>query len=738
MKMKNLLRYGLICLLLQSVFPIVASAQYCTPTFIIGCAFGPLPIDDINTFSITGAASTMINDVNTGCVGTGAYDNRTTESVTLVQGTSYTASINSSASGDNTQIYIDFDNSFSFSAAESVGGMNGIASTPALSSVTVTIPAGAATGSHRMRVIVNADGAYPTLDPCAALTSGYGSGEVHDYTVVITGLSTACAAVTGLAASSITTTSAVISWTAVTGAIGYEWAINTSPTPPASGTATTLTSVSAPGLTASTAYYAHVRTKCSATSFSAWTDIPFTTLATGACAPVTGLTMSSITAASAVLNWTAVTGAAGYEWVVNTTAADPTTAGTATTATTATATGLTASTTYYAHVRTNCGTTFSAWTTVSFTTTGTTTTCPPVTGLTASSITASSAIISWTAVAGSPGYKYVINTTAADPTTSGTATTLTTTTATGLAAATIYYAHVRDSCGPGSLSTWVTIPFTTLSASCAAVTGLAASAITTSGATISWTAVTGSVGYVYVVNNTVTPPASAGGTFTTLTTASITGLTAGTTYYAHVRDSCSAGSVSAWVTIPISTLSASGCNAVTTLTATGITTTAATINWTRATGAPAVEYIVDIIAADPTTAGTGTTATSTVATGLTAATTYYAHVRDSCGATSLSAWVTIPLTTLSLTAGIINVANAGEITIAAFPNPVSDELTVNITGIIDGKAELQMSDITGKVVRAMSNIGSVSSVDMRGLPKGLYLLRYTDATNRQTIKISKQ
>jgi GEVED domain/Secretion system C-terminal sorting domain len=93
-----------------------------------------------------------------------------------------------------------------------------------------------------------------------------------------------CSAPGGLAASAITTTSATISWTAAGGATGYEWAVTTSATPPASGTATALTSINATGLSANTLYYAHVRTNCGGT-FSSWTTISFTTSCSAANIP---------------------------------------------------------------------------------------------------------------------------------------------------------------------------------------------------------------------------------------------------------------------------------------------------------------------------------------------------------------------------------------------------------------------------------------------------------------------
>ncbi|MBL7747793.1 MAG: hypothetical protein JNM19_10225, partial [Chitinophagaceae bacterium] len=48
-----------------------------------------------------------------------------------------------------------------------------------------------------------------------------------------------CVAPTGLSATAVTSSSATLNWGAVGGATGYEWAVTTSATPPASGTATT-------------------------------------------------------------------------------------------------------------------------------------------------------------------------------------------------------------------------------------------------------------------------------------------------------------------------------------------------------------------------------------------------------------------------------------------------------------------------------------------------------------------
>ena len=366
--------------------------------------------------------------------------------------------------------------------------------------------------------------------------------------------------------------------------------------------------------------------------------------------------------------------------------------------------------------------------------------CGVPTGLAASSVTSTSAILNWAEPGGSVGSEYVVSTTASAPTGSGAQTTALTYSPTVLTPSTVYYAYVRDSCGPGNFSAWVSTTFTTtatITTSCNPVVLNTPGSITTTSAVISWTAVPGSTGYVYVVDNSVTPPGSLGGTFTTLTSATVTGLTAGTTYYAHVYDSCAVGSESLWSTISFTTLTSSGCNAVTSLTATGITSSAATINWTMASGVSWAEYVIDMTATDPTISGTANNASTYNATGLTAATTYYAHVRDSCGVGSLSAWVTIPIVTLSTT-GLNNVA-PGDFNVSVFPNPVKDEVSVKIIGTTN-EGKISLMDISGKLMKtAVTNASSNTlNISMSGMPSGIYLVRYIDAGHTQTIKITKE
>ena len=84
---------------------------------------------------------------------------------------------------------------------------------------------------------------------------------------------------------------------------------------------------------------------------------------TPACSAPIGLAVSNLTDVSADISWTATTG--NYEYVLDGVATDPAGAGTPLAGELYNATGLTPSTTYYFHVRSDCG---STWSTISFTT----------------------------------------------------------------------------------------------------------------------------------------------------------------------------------------------------------------------------------------------------------------------------------------------------------------------------------------------------------------------------------
>lgn len=178
----------------------------------------------------------------------------------------------------------------------------------------------------------------------------------------------ACGDPTGLTASAITNTSATVSWTAVASALSYDvdYKASSSGTWINAATATTSTSVALAGLTQGTTYDWRVRATCSGGSGN-YVQAQFTT--TAPCNAPAGLTSSAITASSATVSWTAVSGANNYTVEYKTTAASTwTTAASATTSTSQGLSGLSASTSYDWRVRANCASGSSAYSQAQFTT----------------------------------------------------------------------------------------------------------------------------------------------------------------------------------------------------------------------------------------------------------------------------------------------------------------------------------------------------------------------------------
>jgi hypothetical protein len=113
----------------------------------------------------------------------------------------------------------------------------------------------------------------------------------------------------------------------------------------------------------------------------------------------------------------------------------------------------------------------------------------------------------------------------------------------------------------------------TAGSSCGAPTGLSSSAITTSGATVSWTAVSGAISYDVDYKLTSTGTWTNAVTATTATSRAISGLTASTVYDWRVRTNCS-GSSSTYSAAQFTTAAVPVCNAPSGLGSSSITTSA--------------------------------------------------------------------------------------------------------------------------------------------------------------------
>lgn len=150
-------------------------AQYCTNV-------GPTSNIDSNvkSVSLTGEVGS-INFI--GCPGVIGLQDLTALSTTLNAGSSYTLQVLFGTCGGNYagagEVWIDFDQSGTFDAIESIGTWQG--TPPATMSIfNFTVPAGAQNGPTRMRVTQQEGGALP-LNPCAT----FSWGSVMDFTINI-------------------------------------------------------------------------------------------------------------------------------------------------------------------------------------------------------------------------------------------------------------------------------------------------------------------------------------------------------------------------------------------------------------------------------------------------------------------------------------------------------------------------------------------------------------------------
>lgn len=433
----------------------MSSLCYCSPlngtTLVTGNAY-----DDMTNVNITG---TTLNSTTTFTPSPSGYMQLTappaSNTATLNTGTSYAINMSFYAPVQSVGVWIDYNQSGTFDATEFIPVTLNITATAAFT--TFTPPATALPGMTGMRFAVSE---VVTIAPSGACSTVV-DGEVEDYMVTIAaGSPTPCAAPTGVAASNLTANSATLSWTAPSGATGYQYVLDqSSANPTGSGTGITTTTYSASGLAASTTYYFHVRTVCGSAA-STWVTTSFTTSANPApCAAPTGLAASGITSGSATLTWTAPSGASGYEYVLNQSATQPTGSGTTLAATTSyPASGLAASTAYYFHLRTRCGTATSLWVTTSFTTSPTSGGCGQPVTLTVTNTSATAVSLTWTTATGATGYEHA-NTTTATPPAAGTPVTTTSATYASLITGGVYYAHVRTKCGT-TFSAWRTTQYT--------------------------------------------------------------------------------------------------------------------------------------------------------------------------------------------------------------------------------------------------------------------------------------
>ncbi|MEO8770852.1 MAG: reprolysin-like metallopeptidase [Ferruginibacter sp.] len=606
-----------------------------------------------------------------------------------------------------------------------------------------------------------------------------------------------CGAPTGLASSSITTSGATVSWTAVSGAVSYDvdYKLTSSGTWTNAATATASTSVAIGSLTASTVYDWRVRTNCASGS-SAYTAAQFTTAAAPVCGAPSGLASSSITTSGATVNWTAVSGAVSYDVDYKLTSSGTwTNAATATASTSVAIGGLGASSVYDWRVRTNCSFGSSGYTAAQFTTAGVVT-CNAPTGLSSSSITTSTATVSWTAASGAVSYAVDYKLNAASTWTSfSTAQTGVSASLTGLTASSLYDWRVTTNCSSGT-STAAAAQFTTATASsCAtafepnetlATAADISSGVTNSAAistatdidyykiTISATSnmvynLVGPSGndYDLFIYNSAGTQLGSGETSTATETVSLSGQAAGT-YYIKVFGYNGSTSATCY-TIKATATTVTGCQSSYDVSTNGTTAGAAVIPFnTNITGLISPSADVDDYKFTITTAGTITVTLTTLPgdydikllnsagtqvgisqNGSTtsesisytaAAGVYYVSAYGYNGANSATSCYTLKVQLGTATKQVTDVPvyAADKNIMTVYPNPVSDVLNIALSGEVNANTSFVMMDAKGVVVMQQKFIRNPQAVDISKLTNGVYLVKINNGSKVITEKFIKQ
>ncbi len=384
-----------------------------------------------------------------------------------------------------------------------------------------------------------------------------------------------------------------------------------------------------------------------------------------------------------------------------------------------------------------------------------TSTCNTPVGLTTSSITSSSASLSWTTVSNAISYNadYRIN---GDTIwiNAATATTSTTVNLTGLSSVTLYEWRVSTNCSAAS-SNYSSAQFTTSTIpSCNAPTGLNASTITATGATVNWTAVSGALNYTVDYKLTSAGSWTNAASANTSTSYTLTGLTSSSTYDYRVMTNCS-GSSSSYTQAQFTTGAASSCPGAYDISTNGVYSGAAVIpNNTDIKGLININGDIDFYKFVVTTAGTATITLSTLPAN------YDLRLYSGNGTTSIASstnnGTTSETITHTYTAGtyyikvypghnntfnatncytlriqmgtatqqdlLIPMSNENTV-VKLYPNPANNTLNISTDRVLDGNSFLQIFSITGVELIHQSFSSNPQSIDLSPLKPGIYFIK---------------
>ncbi|MBP6025188.1 T9SS type A sorting domain-containing protein [Ferruginibacter sp.] len=400
--------------------------------------------------------------------------------------------------------------------------------------------------------------------------------------------------------------------------------------------------------------------------------------------------------------------------------------------------------------------------------------CGDPTGLAASAITNTTATVSWTAVANAVSYDVDYQVTGAGTwTNAATATATTSVNLSGLTQGTAYSWRVRATCAAGS-GNYTTSSFTT-TAPCGTPTGLVSSAVTSSTATVSWSAVSGATSYAvdYKLNASGTWTSATAST--AATSVNLSGLTASSLYDWRVSATCASGT-SAFGTAQFTTTAVNTC--VDILEPNGTSATAGAINvstnytaqiasngdndyyrFNNTTALKKIRVTLNTLPADydmklyrpngalqATSQNAGTTAEKIIynPTANNQVGTYRVYVYGYAGAFSNTQCYTlrVDLSATNFTSGPEDVNNKVETVrsgMKVFPVPATNAVTISFDAFAKGNVDIVITNQLGQeVLRKQVNVDNgvnFNTVDVSKLKAGIYFVKVNNGKQVESQKL---
>jgi hypothetical protein len=304
-------------------------------------------------------------------------------------------------------------------------------------------------------------------------------------------------------------------------------------------------------------------------------------------------------------------------------------------------------------------------------------------------------------------------------------------TLTGLRPASTYAILVGSICGSGTPVFAPRRLFVTnggTPAACGPVLNAQVSGLTTTGATLSFTPVTGAINYIVSyfaagdsLNTHTVTTASPGITFSSLQ--------AGAIYRVRIQTNCGPGIASPPVLLSFRTLATTvPCGAVSNVVLTATSATTATVSFTP--GAGNTSFQITYHLANDTTRRVNTSASPATITGLVPGQTYYVQVVSQCGAGTSVVYTnstSIPFNFRG--AGALSARNAlGAGTFDAYPSPAHDVLNLLLPALPGAEAaQITLFNALGQPIKTqqlkLNSSGTQAQVDLQGVRPGLYTLR---------------